>query len=581
MSMPSLELLRTAGVLSAADLHLGRWLLRGGAGPQAALAGALASRAVREGHVCVDLGAYTGAIVDAEGQPVPDVAWPDWAQVSSDPTVAREGEGAASAFPLVARGSWLYLVRYHDHEEALAARLLELARPAPVDEVSLEQGLSDLFDGSPESAGQQAACRTAVERRLAVVSGGPGTGKTHTVIRLVALLAQQRRRRGLSCRVRLLAPTGKAAARMLEALQEQAPELPEAYRAELPEQASTIQRALGSIGGARTRFRHGRSLPLPDDVVVVDEASMVDLALMRRLVEAVRPDAHLVLLGDRNQLASVESGAVLGEVVGAAQQPGSPIADSVALLTHSFRFDGAIGALAEAVRTGDVGAALAVLRAGGPVTWLDRPASRALQGPVGDTVAAGFRGLLRSDTPAEALDALGQFRVLCAHRRGPWGVETLNHTIEQRLAPLGLAPSSAWYARRPVMVTANDYRQQLFNGDQGVAMPGPSGLRVTMAGEGGRSLSPSRLADVETVFALSIHKSQGSEYEHVMVVLPEASSPLLSRELLYTAITRARSQLTIVGGEEELAAAIRRPLSRTSGLAQRLSGGHQGPAPAE
>jgi exodeoxyribonuclease V alpha subunit len=295
---------------------------------------------------------------------------------------------------------------------------------------------------------------------------------------------------------------------------------------------------------------------------------------MRRLVDAVRPDAHLVLLGDRHQLASVESGAVLGEIVASSLEGEGGIAHSVALLRHSFRFDaaGGIGRLAEAVREGRVDDALAALRGESDLSWLPRDRPHRLDGPVGDAVAAGYAPLLRSDTPTDALSALAQFRVLCAHRRGPWGVEGLNHAIEQRLAPMGLAASASWYARRPVMVTANDYRQELFNGDQGVAMPGPHGLRVVMAGEGERSLAPTRLGDVETVFALSIHKSQGSEYDHVLIVLPDASSPLLSRELLYTAITRAKKQVTIAGGEDALAVAIGRPLRRTSGLRERLQG---------
>jgi len=575
MTVPELERLRSAGVLASVDVHLGRWLSRAGASPEACLAGALASRAVREGHVCVDLADLRGPVADADGEPVEGLRWPDWSGVAGDPVVALDGPAAPDARPLVSQGTRVYLSRYHDHERALAAGLAQLARPVPVDAPVLDEGLLALFGPDAASADQREACRTAVTQGLAVISGGPGTGKTHTVARLVALIGQQRRRRGLSCRVRLLAPTGKAAARMLEALQGQVPELPEAYRAELPERASTIHRALGSIGGTRTRFRHGRSHPLPDDVVVVDEASMVDLALMRRLVDAVRPDAHLVLLGDRHQLASVESGAVLGEIIEAAEaHPEATIGRSVALLRHSFRFDihGGIGALAEAVREGRVGDAIDVLRRGGSLEWLQRDPPHRLDGPVGRAIAGGFGPLLRSDTPADALAALARFRVLCAHRRGPWGVEGLNAAIEQRLAPLGLAASASWYARRPVMVTANDYRQELFNGDQGVAMPGPRGLRVVLAGEVERSLAPTRLVAIETVFALSIHKSQGSEYEHVLIVLPDASSPLLSRELLYTAITRAKKRVTVVGDEAALAAAIQRPLRRTSGLGERLQG---------
>lgn len=302
---------------------------------------------------------------------------------------------------------------------------------------------------------------------------------------------------------------------------------------------------------------------------------MVDLATMRRLVEAVRPDAHLVLLGDPDQLASVESGAVLGEIArGAADAPDHPVARGVVTLQHSFRFDrrGGIGGLAHAIRTGDAPAALEVLAEGGQARWLDRPPMGRLGAALDASVRRGFATLCQAPEPATAVAALDAYRVLCAHRRGPWGVERWNSLIERSLADASLlVPTPGYYPRRPVLVTANDYRLELFNGDQGLTLPGERGLRVMFPqGQGLRSVTPSRLADGVTVFALSVHKSQGSEFQRVVVVLPEPGSPLLTRELLYTAITRARQGVEVVGDPDALVQAIGTPVRRSSGLRDRL-----------
>ena len=570
--------LQEAGVIGAVDRHLAAWLGRVGGDEVVQLAGALASHATRQGHVCVDLAGLVGPVHGDDGEVVEGLVWPDWGTVGDSELVGSLGDGT----PLVREGTRIYLQRYHDHEQALATSLCARAEPVAVDEARLARMLARCYpDADPRAADQRHACEVAARQRLTVVSGGPGTGKTTTVARLLAVVGDQRAAQGLGARVRLLAPTGKAATRMVEALRREVERLDPGLRAGLPDSASTVHRALSPVRGSRTHFRRGPDAPLPEDIVVVDEASMVDLAMMRRLAQAVRPDAHLVLLGDRHQLASVESGAVLGEVArGALGHPEHPLARGVVQLQHSFRFDdaGGIGGLAHAVRTGDVAKALRVLDEGHDVRWMPRPAPHRLGSALEALVRQGFEPLCEGRSPQAAVAALDQFRVLCAHRRGPWGVESLNGQIERALADGRLlAPGPGWYPQRPVLVTSNDYRLELFNGDQGVTVATPSGLRAVFPTEGGvRSVAPSRLADVQTVFALSVHKSQGSEFERVVVVLPEVGSPLLTRELLYTAITRARKQVVVVGEPASLRAAIDTPVVRMSGLQAKLYGAAAG-----
>ena len=488
--------------------------------------------------------------------------------------------GPAGATPLVLEGEKLYLRRWFDHERTLAEHLLARTAAAPLGSAAERAAALDLlFAGAPpEAARQREAAATALERRLTVVVGGPGTGKTTTVVRMLAALI----RVGGHQHVRLLAPTGKAAARLEEAVRAQREQLPESLRAAIPTTASTIHRALGSVGGSRVRFRHGARSPLPDDVVVVDEASMVDLALMRRLVEAVPERARLVLLGDRHQLASVEAGAVLAELCAAEE---GALQGCVVTLEHSWRFtsEGGIGALARAIRLGDVDGALRVLRAGGQVGWVPDAAAGVLPDAVERAVCTGYAPLVRASSDSSALTALSRFKLLCAHRRGPFGVERLNPLVERALATAGLLhPTASWYPGRPLSIAENDYRLGLYNGDQGVVRGGEDGLRACFPGADGgvRRLAPARLPAHDTVFAMSVHKSQGSEYDRIAIVLPEESSPLLTRELLYTAVTRARESVLVVGAAASIAKAIRTSVQRTGGLGQALGRGVPRSAPS-
>ncbi|MFI0606714.1 MAG: exodeoxyribonuclease V subunit alpha [Anaerolineae bacterium] len=587
------------------------------------LALALAARQVRLGHVCLDLPALcaAGGPVDEEGRRLEGLVWPPlaaWlAALGDSPLVTCLPEGSppeaapAEPRPLVLEqpAARLYLRRWWEHEARLAAVLAErAAAAADHDPQLLAAGLQRYF--APPAAAdaarregvadQAAAAALALRRRLAVISGGPGTGKTSTVLRILALLAEQAAARDdRPPRVLLLAPTGKAAARMQEAVAGGLEGLPadEALRRSIKPEARTLHRALGMRQGGG--WRHGPADPLPADVVVVDEASMIDAALMRALAEAVAPDARLVILGDRDQLTSVEAGAVLAEICGPAAAAGDPtaalpaIAGCIARLSYSFRFTagGGIGELAAAVRDGDANRAMAILRdAGRPdLRWIDVPPARGrdrLEAELERQVLAGYgvyldalRGADGAAAVAEALKALGSYRVLCAHRRGPTGVAALNEAVTATLARAGrLEPLGEHWPGRALLITRNDETLRLYNGDTGLVAADPAAggrLRAWFPGPAGappRAIAPPRLPPHENALVMSIHKSQGSEFDRVAVILPEADSPLLSRELLYTAITRARQGVTVYAGEAALRAAIGRRARRDSGLGARLWG---------
>lgn len=595
----ALESLRAAGVLSDLDVSLAQSLARlaGEARDEVRLAIALASRAVRQGHVCLDLArlAREGLAGDEEGAPagaVPLPALAPWvAAVRDSPVVGEAAPGAALAPLVLDRADRLYLRRYWLHQESLADAIAARAAAAVegIDEGLLSDGLDRLF-GAGSAAGapdlQRVAARTAVSRRFCVISGGPGTGKTHTVVRILALAIEQALAAGQAPpRIALMAPTGKAAARLQEAVRAGAGSLacPLRVREAIPSVATTIHRALGATRRGSAAFRRHRGDPLRADLVVVDEASMVDLALMARLFDALTPAARVVLLGDRDQLASVEAGAVLGDICNsgvprpAAPAPGG-IAGDIVQLRHSYRFAGGIGRLATAINAGDAAAAWAALSEGSEVGWQAAAADGGLGAEGEQLVRRGLEAFHRAGDARQRLRALERFRVLCAHRRGPGGVETVNRQIEQLLADQGvLRIDDEQYVGRPILVTRNDYQLQLFNGDVGIiaAAGDGSGRRQAVfvaPGGGERRVSPARLPPHETVFAMSVHKSQGSEFDAVAVVLPPEPSPVVSRELLYTAVTRARERVTLIGPRAVIEHAVRHAIARASGLRERLWG---------
>ena len=609
-----------AGVIAAADVHVARRLgeLAGESGEAVLLAVALAVRGPRLGHVHVDLASIRDtAAVDAEDAvDLAALPWPpapEWiAAVAASPLVADGDDPTGDVRPLRLVGSWLYLDRYWTEEVQVAAALRAMSTGAPaVDTAALSDGLARLFAGDPD--GRQALAATAaVRRRCAVVAGGPGTGKTTTVARIVALIAEQATAAGAAPPlvalapgerstaaqarmplVALAAPTGKAAARLEQAVHAEAADLDvdDGVRALLQGlAATTIHRLLGWRPQSSSRFRHDRNQRLPHDLVIVDESSMVSLSLMARLIEALRAEARLVLVGDPGQLASIEAGAVLGDIVGPAGDAArGAFSNGIVVLDRVHRFGGAIAELATAIRRGDGDAVVDLLRAGEPdVAWIEADvAGDEVLAPVRAPALAAARTMIdaaRRGRAAAALQALGSFRILCAHRRGPYGVATWTARMETWLQSGidGFDAEDRWYVGRPLLVGENDYELRLNNGDTGVIVA-RDGDRVVAAFERGGAIvdySPSRLSAVDTVYAMTIHKSQGSQFEAAAVLLPDPGSRLLTRELLYTAATRARSRLVVAGTEETVRAAVARPVARASGLGRRLYGPRDGAGPA-
>ena len=596
-----------ATVLEAADVHVARTLVRLAAGDGdrevVALGVAFAVRAVRLGSVTVDLAtiASTATADDAAEIDLTALPWPDpdaWvAAVAASPLTAvgdDEDDPQGSGHPLRLLGTRLALDRYWRHERAIVDDLRRRAAQAitDLDDTILDAGLARLFP-DPRSQEQRVAAETAVRRSFSVIAGGPGTGKTTTVAAVLALLHEQAARQDRPLRVALAAPTGKAAARLTEAVHRGAADLdvePAVRDTVLAAEASTIHRLLGRRPGSNSRFRHDRTNQLPHQVVIVDETSMVSLSLMARLIEAVRPSARLVLVGDPEQLVSVEAGAVLGDIVGDAAEEGfdpataptasAGIARGITVLRQVHRFSGAVGSLARAVQAGDGDSVVELLASGADgVAWVSEDAATSaaadaavhgrVMGPAADVVAAARRG-----AAAEALDAMQAVQLLCAHRRGPYGVSSWRARIESWLheAVDGYVPHG-WYAGRPLLITENDYGLGLFNGDTGVVVEADGRLQSAFERRGQIVLvSPTRLSAVETLYAMTIHKSQGSQFGEVVVVLPDESSPILTRELLYTAVTRAERAVTVVGTEAAVRHAVDRPVQRASGLRDRLWG---------
>jgi exodeoxyribonuclease V alpha subunit len=584
-----LQAFNRAGVLGPAEVHtaLRLGVIGGDPDAQVSLAIALAVRGPRVGHVSVDLTSVRQVLaadgdeeVDLDALPWPDSE--DWIDRISESPVVAVGEEPADR-PLRLVGTSLYLDRYWRDELTVAGDLRTRAS-APrhdIDEPVLADSLSRLFSCAAD-LDQLEAVNVGVRRALVVVAGGPGTGKTTTVARLLAAVFEQSRHRG-SRRplVALAAPTGKAAARLEEAVQAEATGLlvSDDIRADLQAiGGTTLHRLLGSRPGT-SRFRHHRGHRLPHDIVVVDEASMISLALMARLTEATRPDSQLVLVGDPDQLVSVEAGAVLADIAAAASEhPSDPpgpagapsLAGSIVRLRTNHRFAGALADLAAAVQAGDPDATIAVLSRDDPsVQWVTEDSI----GPDVTDWAERMADAARAGDPAGALAELRSHRVLCAHRRGPSGVAAWNDRVELWLRETRseIAGEGTWYAGRPILITANDYTLRLFNGDTGVTFtPAGAPPRVLVAFGENRNVSPSRLADIETVYAMTVHKSQGSEFARVTLLLPDPGSRLLTRELLYTGVTRAKQALAVCGSEEAIRLAVARPIARASGLTRRL-----------
>ncbi len=607
------------GLLRRLDSALAAQLLRLDSQVPAAVlvAAALLAQMEGRGHTCLPLAdlceppaALLGWPAEAlEGETGLKALWErlprglsEWQAQMQSPCL-RLPQAPDQGEPLVLGGTpeapLLYLRRYAAYERRVGQGLLQRAgERLPVPEAAARVWLERFFAPREDGATdwQKMACAVALRARLSVITGGPGTGKTWTAARLLALLLALHEGES-PLRVALAAPTGKAAARLKQSIDKALLELPVPIDAGLDLKALVERmgpaRTLHALLGARpdTRaFRHHAANPLDVDVLIVDEASMVHLEMMDALLQALPLNARLVLLGDRDQLASVEAGAVLGDLCRATLPV---LAEQTVMLRESRRFKGAIGQLALAVNAGDAAAARAALSSdacgpGALPLWAQQPVSTqavcALAlGASGKPSYADCLRTLRQGPADEGeqahatwvrrvLLAFDRFRILCAVHRGDWGTEGLNAAVQKALADQGLLqPQGEWFAGRPVMVTRNDAQLGVFNGDVGVVLPNAQGaLKVWfLDGDALRSVSVMRLAHVETAFVMTVHKSQGSEFEHTALVLPPGGAEVLSRELVYTGITRAREQFTLIEAEAGLLeAAVARPSVRASGLAQ-------------
>jgi exodeoxyribonuclease V alpha subunit len=613
--MTEIRQLIASSAFSDLDRHFAAFIeaQAGGEQPLVALAAALASCKRSEGHICLDLEMIAGSIFpDLPADGVNPIRLPhlkDWTKALRGSRVVGS-PGEFKPLVLDARHRF-YLHRYWEYEQTLAAAILKRAADLPPqpDPLTLRQKLQALFPPEPGEAvnWQCVAALAAVRRKFCVISGGPGTGKTHSLVLILALLLELERDQNL--RIAVAAPTGKAAARIQDSIRNVKATLAcdDVTRAQLPERASTIHRLLGYLPDS-ARFRHDADNPLPYDVIAVDEASMVDLALMAKLFQAVPAPARVIFLGDKDQLASVEAGAVLGDICSAAATDlvrtrstaslTSPIengtrrnaslptkdalADCVVQLRKNYRFgqQSGIYRLSNAINEGRVEDALQILGdcgANGAANLASTPLPRraALKAALRERVIAGFGEFLNASDPLVALAALARFRILCALREGPFGVAGLNEVAQEILEEAGLIkPQSPWYARRPILVTRNDYNLKLFNGDIGLLLAdGDSGEpRAFFPGPDNtlRQFLPLRLPEHETAYAMTVHKSQGSEFDRVLLILPDRESPVLSRELLYTGITRARTSVELWFEEKVFRAALGRRVTRTSGLRDAL-----------
>lgn len=511
--------------------------------------------------------------------------------------------------PLVLQGEKLYLQRSWQSEGRVARFIASERDTISVDEPAIRAVLDRLFPDTDEEINwQKVAAAVALTRRIAVISGGPGTGKTTTVAKLLAALIELNT--GDALRIQLAAPTGKAAARLTESLGQALhrlavdPRLREAF----PQEATTLHRLLGAVTDSQ-RLRHHQDNPLHLDVLIVDEASMVDLPMMANVIAALPPHARIIFLGDRDQLASVEAGAVLGDICRFAEagysraraqqlqrltgcmldesgpEGQTTVSDSICLLRRSYRFDphSGIGQLAVAVNGGDDARVRAVLNGEfADITCSPLTEAEEYQAMLTQCVER-YRDYLRlvaaGATPDAVLLAFQRYRQLCALREGPFGVAGLNQRIEQALHQAGLIqrsrnPLNRWYPGRPVMIERNDAALGLFNGDIGITMIGESGeLRVFFPLPNGetKDVTPSRLPPHDTAYAMTVHKSQGSEFDHTALVLPNHYLPVLTRELVYTAITRARQRLSLYTDVRILCRAVKTPTQRYSGLEERIS----------
>jgi exodeoxyribonuclease V alpha subunit len=567
----TLAALQKSGHLRRVDGALGDWIARTfpGESPEVALAAALAARAVADGHSALALDHAQAWLDNLEGDGnaamLPDTSrWCEVLRRSAAVHPLDDGQASTECSPLTldARRR-IYLRRYFEYERKLARSLM--ARARSTDTTRSDRGTPGA-DGSTRDE-QQRVIDAALSHRFTLITGGPGAGKTHGVLRTLVALAEQAHAHDSNLRIALAAPTGKAAARLRESVRAQLMQLglPEPIAAQIPHDAGTVHGLIG-LSPWSARARHGHDSPLPFDVVVVDEVSMVDLPLMAKLVDAVPDEARLILLGDPGQLSAVEAGDVLGALVEAARE--APLRDCHVALTRSHRFEAGskLGALAEAIARGDAVAASELLDRAGEVSFVD---GKQL---VGAAVAA-YRAILDAQNPGAALRAARDFRVLTALRKGPSGCIALDRAIAAQLQrAAGVRNDERWWRGRLILITANRPELGLFNGDTGLVWPDSDGVMKVWFGnveDAPRALPVAALPPHEGAFAQTVHKAQGSEFERVALVTGPDSA-VLTRELLYTGVTRARTDITLHTTPATLRAGIERRTLRMTGLADRL-----------
>jgi exodeoxyribonuclease V alpha subunit len=611
------------GLLTDIDIYFAKFVTDFSAvrDPDIFLAAALVSQATGSGDICLDLETAFDHLMIDKNRDRELIAPPNLAvwleKLKSSPAVGSPGQ----VRPLILDAkNRLYLYRYWDYENSLAKSIQKRVHSpaADLDDKRLKNTLDRLF---PETAPQdinwqKIAAAVACLKHFSVITGGPGTGKTFTVTKVLALLLEQMS--GQKPQIYLTAPTGKAAARLKEAVQQAKSQMncDESIKAAIPSDVFTIHRMLKPITGS-PYFRHNRKNPLMADLVVVDEASMVDLALMAKLLEAVPENGRLILIGDKDQLASVEAGSVLGDIcdrdvihgfsapflnriteltgedlehrkhgVQTTDAP-SGLQDAIVALQKSYRFaaGSGIGDLSHAVNRADPETTFQMLsdEEDKSITWQPLKAEEALFENLSRQIVSGYQSYLKEDDPAAALRRLQRFKILCALNIGPLGVQAINKLAEKVLSRQNLIQANTisenpWYAGRPVLITRNHYPLGLFNGDIGVTLPdaeaGDHHPAVFFAGESGevRRFQPYQLPEHTTVYAMTVHKSQGSEFDEVLLILPDRDFPILTRELVYTALTRARKKITIWGTRSIIRKAIARQIERTSGLRDALWG---------
>jgi len=630
MNKDYITYLYETGMISKVDTHFANFIgdLSKDNDPEIFLGAALVSSATGNGDICLDLGSVSEkqAIKEKNGEmpaifPKLDV-WLD--KLKKSPVVGNPGEFC----PLILdETNRLYLYRYWEYEKILSESIKKRVKEdvKEIDASLLKESLKRLFPEQSENDinWQKVASLTAAIKRFCVISGGPGTGKTYTVAKILAILLEQAK--GEKLRIFLCAPTGKAAAKLSESIKKAKEELncSDTIKQAIPVQTYTIHRMLKTIPGL-PYFRYNSENLLPADVVIVDEASMVDLALMSKLISSIPMTARLILMGDRDQLASVEAGSVLGDICDAsgmqifskeycktiediagekvgeksgekpggkidtsikAYEKGQGLYDCIVVLMKNLRFTGKsdIWELSQAINKGDWKEILSSLKNNEDrgVKLEKLGISSEKHSIITKKIINGYSEYLKENDPLIALELFNRFKLLCALKVGPYGAYSLNRLAEEvlkkeKLIRTDMSDNYPWYRGRPVLITKNDYSLGLFNGDMGITMPDPKEVGSKLyvffpeASGGVRRYSPYRIQEHETAYAMTVHKSQGSEFEHVCLVFPDKDYPVLTRELVYTGITRARKSVLIWGSEHVLKAAVSRRIKRASGLRDAL-----------